>query len=319
MIKIKHTLEHSSDPSRVVELGWRKFFLSVEFDGFMTCVILFNAVTMGLQTYPKAIEYLSATFQTNVAWWIERVDWFVILLFCVEVGGRACALKRNYLKDRWNAFDAIIVFLTLVSQSQMLASLRVLRVLRILRLLTRFRSLRIISGVIVQSLSGCFAISILMVVTLYIFAVIGHDLFGVNHPDLFGNLHIAMYTLFRVAALGKLDEVVFALSTNDMIVYLFLVPYFIVMSYVVINFFSAIVVYYIYELSFEEMRNGKSVDKPQRGPTEVENMKTHTPLETSTEKYEELLLEIRKLRQEVCTIKKSNATATNITPQDNIN
>lgn len=271
---------------------------SAGFSHFMTAVILFNAFTIGLQTYHGVLADLQSRTTLDIQMLLDVADWTVVSLFTLEMLARIAVQGRSYFREGWNLFDAGVVIISLVSQSPVLSALRVLRVMRVLRLLAHFRSLRLISSVILQSLSGCVSITFLMLVMLFVFAVIGHELFGATHPELFGNLHVAMYSLFRVAAFYALDDVAGTLIKEHPWAYLYLTPYFILMSYVVINFFSAIVVYYLYEFSFEELRRGQAEKEAESEATG--GLAGH---HLSVEHYHTLMAEIGSLREEIRSLK----------------
>ncbi len=274
---------------------------SKSFSHAMALLIVLNGAALGLQTYPALIARLQAGTGVPVATLLDGLDAMVIAAFGLEAIARLFVDGRRYFRDRWNLFDLAIVLLTVASQAPALSGLRVLRVVRVLRLLTGMRSLRLISAVIFKSLSGSMAISSLLLLLLFVFALIGHGLFGQAHPELFGNLHTAMYTLFRVAAFYAVDDVAQALVPQYPWAYLVLVPCFMLMSYVVLNFFSAIVVYYLYEFSFEDLKRGQQATTPAPTAPPPAPATTITPSQ-----HEQLLAEIRSLREDL----RRQATAT---------
>jgi voltage-gated sodium channel len=138
-----------------------------------------------------------------------------------------------------------------------------------------------------------------MLLVLVIFGIIGNDLYGITNPDLFGNLHLAMHTLFRVAALYSYDDVVSQLVGAHPYVYAFLIPYFVLMGYVVINFFSGMVIYYLYEVSAEELKTGERA----KSEAEVRPQEREIPEPVLTE----LLIELRSLRQEVALLREKKS------------
>jgi voltage-gated sodium channel len=263
------------------------------FERSTTVLIILNTLTICIGTYHADIEAFQNKHNLPIERWFDLFDVFVIIIFSIEVSFRLITMGRKFWNDKWNIFDLIIVSVSLVGQSPFFTVLRVLRTIRALRLLTRFKTLRLISSVIWHSVTGCAWISVLMVMVLMIFAIIRHDLYGETNPALFGNLHLAMHTLFRVAALYSYDDVVSQLVGEHPYVYLFLIPYFIVMGYIVINFFSGIVIYYLYEVSLDELKAGER---------ELSDDKNDEPINHGPVMLE-VLTELRHLRHEVAKLK----------------
>lgn len=281
-------------------LRLERFLLSPIAERFIAILIVLNALTLGLSTYDDFLRTSEVSLGLPLKTWFEWFDWFVVIVFSLEIFLRIIALGRRFGEDKWDVFDVIVVLVSLIGQSPVFSAVRVLRVLRVLRLLSHFHSLRLISFVIWKSITGCFSISLLMLLVLFVFAIIGHELFGVTHPQIFGNLHLAMHTLFRVAALYAYDDVVGLLVVSyPSVVYLYMIPYFIIMSYVIINFFSAIVLYYLYEFTFDDIKGTKKSD--EETPEEDEaTPQMADPLGIS---IAQLTAEIRHLREEIQTLK----------------
>jgi hypothetical protein len=82
-------------------------------------------------------------------------------------------------------------------------------------------------------------------------------------------------------------------------VYAFLIPYFVLMGYVVINFFSGMVIYYLYEVSAEELKTGERA----KSEAEVRPQEREIPEPVLTE----LLIELRSLRQEVALLREKKS------------
>jgi voltage-gated sodium channel len=219
--------------------------------------ILLNTAIIGLETYPALLSQWSATVGFSVGQLLDRISIGIVALFTLEIATRCWAQGREYPRDPWNLFDVVVLAATLLSETPYFSALRVLRVLRLLVVVSRSGRLRLMVWVIIRAFSGCLAIMLLILIILYVFAVVGYSLYGASNPSLFGNLHIAMYTLFSVAASYNLDEVVKAVAVYHPGVYWFLVPYFLLMSFVILNLFTGIIVFVLYELSFDEIQSGR--------------------------------------------------------------
>lgn len=219
--------------------------------------ILLNAAIIGLETYPALLAQWSVAIGFPLGTLLDRISIGFVVLFILEIATRCWAQGREYPRDPWNLFDVLVLGATVFGEASYFSALRVLRVLRLLGLVSRSGRLRLMVWVIMRAFSGCSAIMLLILIILYVFAVVGYSLYGASNPDLFGNLHVAMYTLFNVAANYHLDEVVSAVAVYHPTVYWFLLPYFLLMSFVILNLFTGIIVYFLTELSFEEIQSGR--------------------------------------------------------------
>lgn len=269
------------------------------FESVSTGVILLNSAILGMLTYRH--ELLAAHPEAgNLIAAVEGLDTLCLLFFTAELLLRLLASGRGFFREPWNVFDFATVVVSLLAQNPLFAAIRVLRILRIFRLLSRFRTLRLISSVMVGSLSGCFSISLIMALVMFVFAIVGNELYGAASPEQFGNLHRAMHTLFKVSSLYDYDSVVTALADKHPSVYWYLIPFFLLMSYVFINFFSAIVVFLIYEVSFDEIKSGKRMDDPD-ALAEAEPVSAADSAASSEvmNRLDELLREVAALREEV--------------------
>jgi voltage-gated sodium channel len=233
--------------------------------------IVLNAAIIGLETYPALLAQWSVAVGFPLSALLDRISIGIVVLFTLEIAMRCWAQGREYPRDPWNLFDVAVLGVTILGEAPYFSALRVLRVLRLLMLVSRSGRLRLMVSVIIRAFSGCAAIMLLILIILYVFAVVGYALYGASNPDLFGNLHVAMYTLFSVAAAYNLDPVMTAVAPYHPGIYWFLLPYFLLMSFVILNLFTGIIVFVLYELSFDEIQSGRRQDasevgQPSMGP-----------------------------------------------------
>jgi len=219
--------------------------------------ILVNSGIIGLETYHALLARWSLEMDIPVDALLQRISFWLVALFLLEIAIRFWAMGRDYLRDPWSLFDVVVLGGAFLGEASYLSGLRVLRVLPLLALVSYSGSLKLIVSVMVRAFGGCVAITLLMLMVMYLFAVVGCSLYGASNPDLFGNLHLAMYTLFKTAAAYNLDEVASAVAVYHPGVYWFLLPYFLLVSFVILNLFAGIITFLLYELSFEEIRHGR--------------------------------------------------------------
>lgn len=95
---------------------------------------------------------------------------------------------RNYIKDSYNIFDAFIVMISLIDETishipgftpgTFLKAMRALRMLRMLKLAKTWEALDSILKKTVQSFKDISVFSILLLIFIYIFALLGIELFS---------------------------------------------------------------------------------------------------------------------------------------------
>ena len=115
---------------------------------------------------------------------------------------------RNYARDKFNIFDAIIVVIGLVdfvmtltieideSTDGIMSALRALRLLRVVKLARHWKALQEILTTMVKSLADISNFTLLLLITLYIFALLGMEIFSfsvvfdINGNPVFGEDNI---------------------------------------------------------------------------------------------------------------------------------
>lgn len=171
------------------------------FDNFFTLVILVAAVLVGLATVTRVA--------TQYGLMLGVLDGVVIGLFTLEImiklGSHGFNVKRFLSESPWNVFDSAIVSLSLFFLIPLpidAGFVPVLRVLRLLRLLAKFRQLQLMVAVLIRSIGYLQWIGVLLMLTFYIYAVMGVEFFREADPENFGSIPIAMLTLFMTITSG---------------------------------------------------------------------------------------------------------------------
>ena len=155
---------------------------------FITAVILFNAVILGLET--------SAMVMARVGTFIGILDRICLAIFVVELALKLLAYRFRFSRDGWNIFDFAIVAVSLVPAAQSLSVLRSLRILRILRVVSVAPRLRRVVEGFITALPGMASVFLLMGIIFYIGQVISTKFLGTDFPQWFGSLEQSLYYLF---------------------------------------------------------------------------------------------------------------------------
>ena len=160
---------------------------------FITAVILFNAVILGLET--------SDMVMARVGVLIGALDRVCLAIFVVELALKLLVYRLRFFRDGWNIFDFAIVAVSLAPAAQSLSVLRSLRILRILRVVSVAPRLRRVVEGFITALPGMASVFLLMGIIFYIGSVISTKLFGADFPQWFGSLGRSAYSLFQIMTL----------------------------------------------------------------------------------------------------------------------
>lgn len=225
--------------------GWRLALArrveSRRFQHFVVGVILFNAVILGLETSPAAMERFGLP--------LRILDKLCLAVFLVEIGARLLAYRLHFFRSGWNVFDFAVVGVALVPGAGPWAVLRSLRVLRVLRLLTVIPSLRKVVAAFLHAIPGLGGVMLLMGIFLYTSAVLATNLFGKQYPQWFGSLGGSLFSLFQILTLEGWADMARAIMETHAWAPFFFVPFIIIATFTVLNLFIGIIVSTMQELA----------------------------------------------------------------------
>lgn len=113
------------------------FVRAAWFERVVAVAIAINAITLGLETYPRVMRSYGDI--------LHALDLAFILFFVCELIGRMTAYGRAFWRDGWHWFDFSIVTITLlpvfgISALGNVSAFRALRLLRLLSAIPSFRS-----------------------------------------------------------------------------------------------------------------------------------------------------------------------------------
>ncbi|MEL6290556.1 MAG: ion transporter [Pseudomonadota bacterium] len=205
----------------------------------ITVLILINAVTLGLETVPSAMDRFGPA--------LNALDFVILLIFTIELALKFYAYRWDFFKSGWNVFDLAIVTIAWMPATGGLSILRALRILRVLRLLSVVPQMRRVISAIGHSIPGMVAVIGVLGLIFYVSSVLATKLFG-THPDpnmqeWFGTIGASGYTLFQIMTLESWSMGIVR-PTMELFPYawIFFVPFIIVTSFAVLNLFIGIIV-----------------------------------------------------------------------------
>ena len=214
---------------------------------FITLLIVINAIILGLETVPQAMERYGA--------FLLAVDHFILGIFVIEILLRIYAHRLAFFRDPWSLFDFTVVAIALVPASGPLAVLRALRILRVLRLLTLVPSMRRVVGALLGSIPGLSSIALVLLLIYYVFAVIATKLFGEHFPQWFGSIGESLYSLFQIMTLESWSMgIVRPVMVEHPYAWIFFIVFILIATFTMLNLFIAIIVNAMQTFTEEENR-----------------------------------------------------------------
>lgn len=198
-------------------------------------VILFNAILLGLETVPVAMDRAGGL--------IVMLDTACLGIFVAELVLKLFAFGFGFFKRGWNIFDFVIVGISLVPAAQGLSVLRALRVLRLLRVISVAPSLRRVVDGLITALPGMGSVFLLMALIFYIGSVMATKLFGASFPEWFGSLPKSGYSLFQIMTLESWSMgIVRPVMEVYPYAWAFFVPFIMVTTFAVVNLLVGLIV-----------------------------------------------------------------------------
>ncbi len=211
----------------------------------ITAVIVFNAITLGLETSSGVMEHAGTL--------LRYIDDVVLAFFVIELLARLFAFGWRYFTNGWNIFDFVVVAMALAPASGNLSVLRALRILRILRLVAIVPSMRKVVMALMAAIPGVASVLALLALVYYVFAVMVTKLYGQMFPDWFGTVGDSMFSLFQIMTLESWSMgIVRPVMEQYPAAWMVFVPFILLTSFAVINLFIAVIVNAMTEQSHAE-------------------------------------------------------------------
>jgi voltage-gated sodium channel len=204
------------------------------FQRFITAVIVFNAITLGLETSQTMVQRYGDA--------LHVIDRAVVVIFVIELLARVYAYGIRFFRDPWNWFDAVIVTIAVLPTSGAFSVLRALRVLRVLRLISVVPSMQRVVGALLGALPGMASIAALLSLVLYVSAVIATKLYHDISPEYFGDLSTSLFTLFQTMTGEAWPDIARDVMSKEPMAWIFFVIYIVITGFTVLNLFIAVAV-----------------------------------------------------------------------------
>jgi len=240
------------------------------FQNFIIGLILFNAITLGLETTTFGKQHIAT---------LHKVDLVILCVFTVELVLKLFVYRRHFFSGGWNWFDLIIVTISWMPTSGALSVLRAFRILRVLRLFSVVPQMRRVIGALGHSLPGMASVVGVLGIIFYVSAVLVTKLFGThsdpNMQEWFGSIGNSAYTLFQVMTLESWSMGIVR-PTMEIFPWswVFFVPFIIITSFAVLNLFIGIIVDAM-QIMHEEEDKAKPAQATQKDIQELQKQISH--------------------------------------------
>eukprot|EP00929_Paragymnodinium_shiwhaense_P062902 TRINITY_DN31430_c0_g1_i1.p1 TRINITY_DN31430_c0_g1~~TRINITY_DN31430_c0_g1_i1.p1 ORF type:complete len:868 (+),score=164.28 TRINITY_DN31430_c0_g1_i1:157-2760(+) len=268
----------------------RKVFGSHKFDLVIGFVILANAINIGVEQ-----SYRLNGWDTTTCDWLEN---FCLLVYTIELGCRLFAFGKTCFSDGWVIFDASLVAIGIIgawiiepifaADADLVAYLgplmvlrccRLLRLARAVRLLVKFREMWILVRGLLSSGSTMFYTLLLLTIILYIFGCIsmevitGHAKARGDNPDpdfqemvelYFNDLPSTLLTLSQFITLDNIVYIYSPLIKADPKLGIYFVSVLLVVSIVLMNLVTAVIVNSAMEQALQDKDVMKSLAEQQK-------------------------------------------------------
>ncbi|WP_291893655.1 ion transporter [Maricaulis sp.] len=211
------------------------FIESAGFRNFILGLIVLNAITLGLETYP----YEGLWFTTV----LPIVDRIVVSVFVFEIFLKLIAYRHRFFMSGWNWFDLIVIGVSIMPDAGGFAVLRSLRILRAFRLFSVMPEMRKVVEALLRAIPGMSSVIAVLALIFYVSSVMAAKLFAESNPELFGTLGESAITLFQVMTLeGWATEVQNPVREHHPWAWSFFLIFIVLTSFAVLNLFIAIIV-----------------------------------------------------------------------------
>lgn len=211
---------------------------STPFTAFIFAVIVANAVVLGLETY-DGIERDAGDL-------LARLNDVFLGIFVVELVLRFASYGRrpqDFFRSGWNVFDFVIIAASFTPGLGNNATLlRIVRLLRVVRLVSLLPDLRVLLVAVWRSIPPVLSISVMALLVLYVYGMIGWVLFGDELPEDWGNIGEAMLTLFVLLSLENLPTYVEEAQAVHPWSWVYFVTFALLASFLLLNLLIGIVI-----------------------------------------------------------------------------
>jgi len=198
-------------------------------------VIVVNAIVIGLETSPAAMERAGDL--------LRALDAAALTIFVIELAIKLVVYRARFFRDPWNLFDFAIVAVSLAPAGEGTSVLRSLRILRALRLVSMVPRMRIVVQALLQAIPSMGSVLALLALVFYVASVMATKLYGADFEQFFGSIGRSAFSLFQIMTLESWSMgIVRPVMAEHPYAWAFFVPFILIVTFAVLNLFIAIIV-----------------------------------------------------------------------------
>lgn len=208
------------------------------FGSLVIGVILLNAASLGLGTYPRVEDRAGDL--------LHVLDDVFLGFFVAELTLRLAAVgfrPSRFLRRGWNVFDLIAVGASFVpGLGSNATALRLVRLLRVARLLSVLPDVRVLLDGLRRAARPAAGILLLTMLLMYLYAIVGWSLFAEHDPKHWGNLGDAFLTLFQLLTLDQWPDVLEGVREASPYAILYILSFIVLGGFIVIELLIGVVI-----------------------------------------------------------------------------
>ena len=213
------------------------------FENLTIGVIVFNAILLGLETYPSLARDYDET--------INAASGMCLAYFTVEIVIRIVAYGRRpwaFFRNGWNVFDFLII--TAAYLPGVRENVTIVRLLRVFRLFTLLPDLRVLVAGMVGSFRPLGNLAVLFAMIFYVYGMIGWLLFSDGDPAHWRDIGRSLLTMFQLLTIEGWYEVQDDALAFEPWAWVYFVSFIIISVFVLFNMVIGVVI-----TSMEEARD----------------------------------------------------------------
>lgn len=257
------------------------------FQIFIGGVIVANALILGLQTYSGIEDSYGQLLQNlNTAFYV---------VFVIELITRILSYGTrpwNFFRNGWNVFDFIVIGGALIPGLRDQATIiRLLRLARIVRLMRFLPDARILILTVSRATPAVASMSVLTVLVLFIYGIVGWSMFGQALPEQWGNIGTAMLTLFVLLTLEGFPEYLADARAVSDWAPIFFLTYVLIAAFIIVNLLIGIVI-----SAMERAREQEAIEARKVGQDHLAALLEH--LSQARQQIDEIEGEVETMRHE---------------------
>lgn len=205
---------------------------------FVLFLIIINSIMLGIATFPQIKDY------PNRVEAFDKTDNAFLIIFTIELALQFIYHGFGLFMDGWLVFDFLVVTISWAFLDTTV--IRAFRIFRALRLVTRIEVMRNLVVAIFSVVPKMAAITMLLLLIFYIFAVMFTQLFKDLSEEIegfhyFDRIDDSMFTLFQIMCLDEWSAIALDVMTVYPWSWIIFVSFVVITAFVVVNLIIAVI------------------------------------------------------------------------------